>query len=77
MAIPGKTGAGPGIILDKLREKQLTEIDKEVLDKKISKAECRQAMRSMADDKSPGPDKLQITCRILQTIRNTNIRQLS
>jgi hypothetical protein len=48
----------PEMILDKLTEKQLTEIDKEFLDKKKSKAECRQAMRSMADNKSPGPDKL-------------------
>jgi hypothetical protein len=53
-----KQAQAPEIILDKLKEKQLTEIDKEFLDKKISKAECRQAMRSMADDKSPDPDKL-------------------
>jgi hypothetical protein len=53
-----KQAQDPEIIPDKLREKQLTEKDKEFLDKKISKAECRQAMRSMADDKSLGPDKL-------------------
>jgi hypothetical protein len=53
-----KQAHNPEIVLDKLREKQLTEIDKEFLDKKISKAECRQVMRSMADDKSPGSDKL-------------------
>jgi hypothetical protein len=53
-----KQAQDPEIILDKVREKQLTEIDKEFLDKKISKAECRQAMRSMADDKFPGPDEL-------------------
>jgi hypothetical protein len=58
MAIPGKQAQVPEIILNKLREKQLTEIDKELLDKKLSKAECRQAMRSMGDDQLPGPDKL-------------------
>jgi hypothetical protein len=53
-----KQAQDPEIILDKLREKQLIKLDKEFLDKKISKAECRQAIRSMADDQSPGPDKL-------------------
>jgi hypothetical protein len=44
--------------LKKLREKKLSDMDKTRFDKKITKQDCRLALRSMADDKSPGPDKL-------------------
>jgi hypothetical protein len=43
---------------EKLREKRLSDIDKTRLDQKLSKQDCKLALRSMADDKSPGPDKL-------------------
>jgi hypothetical protein len=55
----------PEPILEKLRERKLNEINKEYLDKKISKAECRQAIRSMADDISGTG---QTTGRILQAL---------
>jgi hypothetical protein len=58
MAIPRKTGARAGPLLEKVREKRLSEIDKTRLDQKITKQDCELAIRSMADDKSPGPDKL-------------------
>jgi hypothetical protein len=48
----------PEPLLDKLREKKLSEIDKTRLDQKITKQDCKLALRSMADDKPQGPDKL-------------------
>jgi hypothetical protein len=53
-----KPSVDPEPLLEKLREKTLGEPDKKQLEKTITIQECRTALRSMADNKSPGLDKL-------------------
>jgi hypothetical protein len=53
-----KPSVNPEPLLEKLREKTLSEPDKKQFKQTITIQECRTALRSMADDKSPGPDKL-------------------
>jgi hypothetical protein len=40
----------PEPLLEKLKEKALSELDKKILDQGITLRECRMALRSMADD---------------------------
>jgi hypothetical protein len=54
-----KSSVDPGPLLEaKRREKTLSEPEKKQRKKTITIQECRTALRSMADNKSPGPDKL-------------------
>jgi hypothetical protein len=53
-----KQALEPEPLLEKLREKKLSEIDKTRLDQKITRQDCKLAPRNMADNKSPGPNKL-------------------